>query len=48
MAVGLLISPICVFSKKRKHYLTVNYTDAAGKEAAVVFELGKDTVRHAD
>jgi hypothetical protein len=45
VAVGLLISPIALFSKKRKHYLTINYTDPAGKEAAVVFELGKDIVR---
>ena len=41
VAVGLLISPIALFSKKRKHYLTINYTDAAGKEAAVVFKLGR-------
>jgi hypothetical protein len=45
VAVALLVSPIAIFSKKRKHYLTINYKDAAGKDQAVVFELGKDVVR---
>ena len=43
VAVGILISPWALFSKKRNHYLTVN-TDSAGKQAGV-FELGKDIVR---
>ena len=41
LGVGAL--PV-LFSKKRKHYLTVNYNDGAAVQA-VVFELGKDTVR---
>ena len=45
VAVALLVSPIAIFSKKRKHYLTINYKDQAGKDQAVVFELGKDIVR---
>ena len=45
VAVALLVSPIAIFSKKRKHYLTINFKDAAGKDQAVVFELGKDMVR---
>jgi hypothetical protein len=45
VAVALLVSPIAIFSKKRRHYLTMNFKDAAGKEQAVVFELGKDIVR---
>ena len=45
VAVGLLVSPIALFSKKRKHYLTINFKDAEGKDQAVVFELGKDMVR---
>jgi hypothetical protein len=45
VAVGLLVSPIALFSKKRKHYLTINFKDQAGKDQAVVFELGKDIVR---
>lgn len=45
VAVGLLVSPLALFSKKRKHYLTINFTRADGKDQAVVFELGKDIVR---
>lgn len=40
-----MISPLALFSKKRKHYFTMSYNDAAGKEQAAVFELGKDIVR---
>ena len=45
VAVAVFVSPLALFSKKRKHYLTVNYTDQAGKDQAVVLELGKDIVR---
>ena len=36
---------MALFSKKRKHFLTVSYTDADGQAQAVVFELGKDIIR---
>jgi hypothetical protein len=45
VAVALLVSPIALFSKKRRHFLTINFKDQEGKEQAVVFELGKDIVR---
>lgn len=45
VAVGILITPWALFSKKRNHFLTITYTDSAGKEQAGVFELGKDLVR---
>jgi hypothetical protein len=45
VAVGLLVSPLALFSKKRNHYLTISFKDLEGKEQAVVFELGKDIVR---
>jgi len=45
VAVAVLVSPWALFSKKRNHYLTITYKDAAGKEQAGVFELGKDIVR---
>jgi hypothetical protein len=32
-------------SKKRRHFLTIAYKDAADKRQAVVLELGKDIVR---
>lgn len=34
-----------IFSKKRRHYLTVSYTDAGGDQQAAIFELGKDAIR---
>lgn len=45
VAMAILISPIALFSKKRKHFLTINYLDQNDKQQAAVFELGKDIVR---
>lgn len=45
VAVAILVSPLALFSKKRKHYLTIAYKDAKGLEQAAIFELGKDIVR---
>lgn len=45
VAVAVMVSPLALFSKKRKHYLTVTYKDDSNKEQAGVFELGKDIVR---
>jgi hypothetical protein len=42
MGIGAL--PI-LFSKKRRHYLTINFKDNEGKDQAAIFELGKDTTR---
>ena len=48
VATTILLGPIgllMLFSKKRKHFITIGYKDADGKEQATVFELGKDIVR---
>lgn len=45
VAMAVMISPLALFSKKRNHYLTIAYKDAAGADQAAVFELGKDIVR---
>jgi hypothetical protein len=45
LGVAIVVTPLALFSKKRKHYLTLNYTDSADKQQAVVLELGKDIVR---
>lgn len=45
VAVAILVSPIALFSKKRKHYLTISYKSEDGKGQAAVFELGKDVIR---
>ena len=45
VGMAIAISPVMLFSKKRRHYLTVGYLDEAGKQQAAVFELGKDIIR---
>lgn len=48
VATTILISPIglvMLFSKKRKHYVTIGFTDDNGIEQVSIFELGKDLVR---
>jgi hypothetical protein len=44
VGAAILVSPLMLFSKKRKHYLTIEYKDG-GKAQAGVFEIGKDIVR---
>ena len=45
IGVAIMISPLALFSKKRRHFLTLGYKDAADKQQAAVFELGKDVIR---
>ena len=48
IATTALLGPIglvTLFSKKRKHYLTVAYKDVAGMDQVAILELGKDIVR---
>jgi hypothetical protein len=50
VAIGttILLGPLgllSLFSKKRKHYLTIGFKDPEGKDQVGVFELGKDIVR---
>ncbi len=48
VATAVLISPVglfMLFSKKRKHFMTVSWTDPEGKEQVAVLELGKDIIR---
>ena len=42
---AILISPLLLLAKKRKHFLTVGYTDAQGHQQAVVFQVHKGAVR---
>lgn len=49
-AIGttVLLGPlglVTLFSKKRKHFLTIGYRDEAGADQVAVIELGKDLVR---
>ena len=44
----MLLGPIgllTLFSKKRKHYLTIGFKDESDKDQVAVIELGKDIVR---
>ncbi len=45
VGVAILVSPIALLSKKRKHFLTISYLDEREMQQAVVFELGKNIVR---
>lgn len=45
LGLAVAVSPLFLFSKKRRHYLTVGFTDENGKQQAAVFELGKDVIR---
>ena len=45
VGAAVLVSPYLLFSKKRKHFLTINYLDSDDKQQAVVLELGKNIVR---
>jgi hypothetical protein len=42
---AILISPLLLLAKKHTHFLTVGYTDRAGKQQAMVFEVSKGDVR---
>ena len=45
LGVAIVVTWMALFSKKRKHFLTVGYMDENDKQQAAVFELGKNVVR---
>ncbi len=40
-----LISPMFLIGKRKAHFLTIGYTDAEGRQQAVVLEVPKDDIR---
>jgi hypothetical protein len=44
-AEAILISPLMLLAKKRKHFLTVGFTDSEGRQQALVFRVDKSDVR---
>jgi len=44
-AAAILISPVLLLSKARKHFVTVGYADADGKQQAVIFRVEKGDIR---
>lgn len=43
--MAVAISPFFLLSKKRKHFLTLGYADAQGRQQAMVLRVDKDDVR---
>jgi hypothetical protein len=44
-AAAVLISPILLLSKERKHYVTLSFVDGQGDRQAVVFRVDKEDIR---
>lgn len=44
-AEAVLISPLLLLSKSRKHFVTIGYTDPAGDQQAMVFRVRKGDIR---
>lgn len=45
VGVALAVNPLFLFSKKRKHFVTVGFTDEKGGKQGAVLEIGKGKVR---
>lgn len=45
IGLAITVSPWLLFSKKRKHFLTVGWKDEQDKQHAAVLELGKSIIR---
>ncbi|HWQ56698.1 MAG TPA: hypothetical protein VN442_23630 [Bryobacteraceae bacterium] len=44
-AESILISPVLLLAKSRKHFITVGFTDGEGHRQALVFRVAKGDVR---
>jgi hypothetical protein len=44
-AEAILISPLLLLSKSRKHFVTIGYVDPEGKQQALVFRVDKGDIR---
>lgn len=47
LALALVVSPVFLLSKARKHYLTLGFTDESGAQQAIVFRVDKGSIRAA-
>jgi hypothetical protein len=43
--MAIAVSPILLLSKARKHFLTIAYRDAEGRQQAMVFQVHKNDIR---
>ncbi|MCS7314342.1 MAG: hypothetical protein RMI94_08245 [Bryobacterales bacterium] len=44
-ALGVIVSPVLLLSKKRKHFLTIGYRDEQDRQQAMVFRVDKRDIR---
>jgi hypothetical protein len=42
---AVILSPVFLLAKRRAYFLTVGYTDADGKQQAMVFQVGSKEIR---
>jgi hypothetical protein len=45
LALALVLSPVFLLSKSRKHFLTIGYSGEDGKQQAMVFRVDKNSIR---
>ncbi len=45
LGLAIVVSPLFLLTKRRRHFLTLSYVDDDGRQQAAVFELGKKIVR---
>jgi hypothetical protein len=46
VGAAVVVTPLFLLSKKRKHFLTVGFTDSEGQSHGAVLEIGKKHVRN--
>lgn len=44
-AAAILVSPVLLLSKSRKHFVTIGYVDTEGRQQALVFRVDKGDIR---
>jgi len=44
-AAAIIISPVLLLSKSRRHFVTLGYLDADGRQQALVFRVEKGDIR---
>ena len=45
LAMAVVLSPVFLLSKSRKHFLTIGYIDELGKHQGLVFRVDKNRIR---
>lgn len=45
LALAVVVSPLFLLSKRRKHFLSIGYTGDDGKQQALVFRVDKSGIR---